>query len=158
MQNSVNYLFRNTSKINGYPTFDIEQENLIYSDMLSNHGCQCKHQDKKHDIILDLCHGLVNILRQIELYNNWTNEEVKDLFAKTYKLNFINWIDPEIADFKFYVFSLDQMIKSLSFLYDFEKVIEQFIHNICPKCQSDNIYENYVKEYKECQSCDYRWY
>jgi len=158
MQNSENYVIRNTSKLNGYISFDIEQKNLIYSDLINFHGSQSMHVGEKGEIITNLCSEVVKLMRKIEFYNNWSNDEIKDLFAKNFKLKFVNWIEPNIADFRFFVFSLEQMIHSLSFLYDFEKIILEFPPDNCPKCQSNEVYRNHVKEYKECNACEYRWY
>ena len=50
------------------------------------------------------------------------NEKIKDLFAIKYELNFINWIEYDVADFKVYVFTVEQMKRALKLDLQFDNI------------------------------------
>lgn len=72
MNNTSNYTFRK-HKLNGNICFDIEQENLIYSDCTpTHHGLQCNHVGgtPEHDELLKRCDEVVRLLKIIDKLNN----------------------------------------------------------------------------------------
>jgi hypothetical protein len=71
MNKDENYVLRK-HKLNGRWNFDVEQENLIYSDCApTHHGLQCNHigGTEKHTQILELCSQMVEIIKKIDELN-----------------------------------------------------------------------------------------
>jgi hypothetical protein len=68
-----NYLFRK-SKLSGQTIFDIENENLVYSDCepVGMHGLQCNYSGSHENFnkILDLCQKVTDLMRQIDKLND----------------------------------------------------------------------------------------
>ena len=99
-------------ELSGNLTFDITSENLIYTDCGSHHGLQCnfKGGTPRYEKIQTICDDVVILMKKIEIYNNWNKDEIVTKFSKKYDLTLNNWIDNDVADFKFYVFTVDQMV------------------------------------------------
>lgn len=66
------YLFRK-HKLNGKWHFDIENENLIYSDCIdvNMHGLQCNHKGstENYNKIIELCQKASELIREIDKLN-----------------------------------------------------------------------------------------
>lgn len=69
------YLFRK-HKLNGEWHFDIENENLIYSDCSStHHGLQCNYYEGdeqgafKYQKIMELCDKMVELMKEVDKLN-----------------------------------------------------------------------------------------
>lgn len=77
MNQNQNYLLRK-HKLGDNLCFDIEQENLVYSDSVSHHGLQCNHVGgtKKHKEIMKLCEGVVFLIKKIDALNSEPGERV----------------------------------------------------------------------------------
>ncbi len=66
------YLFYK-HKLGAHTNFDIEQENLIYSDCSpTHHGLQCNHVGgtPEHGEIQNLCSQVVDLIKKIDALNN----------------------------------------------------------------------------------------
>lgn len=116
LKDSKEYVFK-TNYMNTELSIDIIKT-IEYVDMISHHGLQCNKIGKEHSIILKYVSKAVNLMKIVTYLNDYTNEEIKDLFCKRYDLIFHNWIEKDIADFKYSVFSVEQMAYGLSFNFE----------------------------------------
>lgn len=72
MNNTQHYFFRK-HKLHGQWNFDIESENLIYSDCSpTHHGLQCNHPggSKEYTEIMKMCDQVVDLMKKIDELNN----------------------------------------------------------------------------------------
>jgi len=72
MDNNKDYLIRK-HKLSGRWNFDIENENLVYSDCSpTHHGLQCNFVGgtPQYDKIMSLCEKLSKIIKEIDEINN----------------------------------------------------------------------------------------
>ena len=50
------------------------------------------------------------------------NIEILNQFAEKYELTFLRWIEADVADFRFYVFTLKEMRRALNLDLEFDDI------------------------------------
>lgn len=73
--------FFNKHKLSGKICFDIENENLAYSDMSpTHHGLQCNFVggEVEYEVLMKLCEEVVSGIKGIDRINNAQKDETKE--------------------------------------------------------------------------------
>ena len=145
--------------LSGNLTFDIENENLIYTDCVSHHGLQCNYKGDtpQYKEIQTLCDNVIILIKKIEMLNNWDKGKITKTFSELYKLTFVEYSHPVVAQFVLsdntISLTINQMIDCIANNYMLETVVKEHFC-LCPNCYSANISFHFLTDKMICNNCD----